>query len=152
MRLQMLVRWCNSLSRAGAALASSAGPRVTGKTEHKQRYERAGGQTADGGSFSRCCALVRYDAVKMTSDSLAIIKSLNTAGSHQEAWSPALTGLLSASKFSDVPSSSSRGIADFLSSDAPSTQSRLASTQTPKTQLSPKSPPSSLCLRKLLRR
>lgn len=37
-------------------------------------------------SFSRCCALVRYDAVKMTSDSLAIIKSLNTAGSHQEAW------------------------------------------------------------------
>lgn len=92
-------------------------------------------------SFSRCCALVRYDAVKMTSDSLAIIKSLNTAGSHQEAWSPALTCLhLSASKFSDVPSSSSGGIASFLSSDAPSTQSRLASPQTPKTQPSPKRP------------
>ncbi|XP_016382619.1 DNA polymerase eta [Sinocyclocheilus rhinocerous] len=98
-------------------------------------------QQAGDRSFSRCCALVRYDAVKMTSDSLAIIKSLNTAGSHQEAWSPALTCLhLSASKFSDVPSSSSGGIAGFLSSDAPSTQSRLASTQTPKTQPSPKSP------------
>ncbi|XP_026080567.1 DNA polymerase eta [Carassius auratus] len=96
---------------------------------------------AGGESFSRCCALVRYDAVKMTSDSLAIIKSLNTAGSHQEAWSPALTCLhLSASKFSDVPSSSSGGIAGFLSSDAPSTQSRLASTQTPKTEPSPKRP------------
>ncbi|XP_052427658.1 DNA polymerase eta [Carassius gibelio] len=96
---------------------------------------------AGGQSFSRCCALVRYDAVKMTSDSLAIIKSLNTAGSHQEAWSPALTCLhLSASKFSDVPSSSSGGIAGFLSSDAPSTQSRLASTQTSKTEPSPKRP------------
>uniref|UniRef100_A0A8C2PMS9 DNA polymerase eta n=1 Tax=Cyprinus carpio TaxID=7962 RepID=A0A8C2PMS9_CYPCA len=90
-------------------------------------------------SFSRCCALVRYDAVKMTSDSLAIIKSLNTAGSHQQAWSPALTCLhLSASKFSDVPSSSSGGIASFLSSDAPSTQSRLASTQSAKAEPSPK--------------
>lgn len=92
-------------------------------------------------SFSRCCALVRYDAVKMTSDSLAIIKSLNTAGSHQQAWSPALTCLhLSASKFSDVPSSSSGGIASFLSSDAPSTQSRLASTQSAKADPSPKRP------------
>ncbi|XP_039546355.1 DNA polymerase eta isoform X3 [Pimephales promelas] len=85
-------------------------------------------------SFSRCCALVRYDAAKMTSDGFAIIKSLNTAGSHQEAWSPALTCLLlSASKFSDVPSSSSGGITSFLSSD-------VSSTQTPKTQPAPKSP------------
>ncbi|RXN15452.1 DNA polymerase eta [Labeo rohita] len=100
-----------------------------------------GVRQAGGQSFSRCCALVRYDAVKITSDSLAIIKSLNTAGNHQEAWSPALTCLhLSASKFSDVPSSSSGGIAGFLSSDAPSAQSLLASTQTPKMQPSPKSP------------
>ncbi|KAL0177194.1 hypothetical protein M9458_026088, partial [Cirrhinus mrigala] len=42
-------------------------------------------------------------------------------------------------KFSDVPSSSSGGIAGFLSCDAPSAQSLLASTQTPKTQPSPKS-------------
>ncbi|XP_056126126.1 DNA polymerase eta [Rhinichthys klamathensis goyatoka] len=85
-------------------------------------------------SFSRCCALVRYDATKMTSDGFAIIKSLNTAGSHQEAWSPALTCLhLSASKFSDVPSSSSGGITSFLSSDASLTQS-------PKTQPAPRSP------------
>ncbi|KAK2896329.1 hypothetical protein Q8A67_010817 [Cirrhinus molitorella] len=100
-----------------------------------------GVRQAGGQSFSRCCALVRYEAVKITSDSLAIIKSLNTAGNHQEAWSPALTCLhLSASKFNDVPSSSSGGIAGFLSSDAPSAQSLLASTQTPKTQPSPKSP------------
>ncbi|XP_067242983.1 DNA polymerase eta isoform X2 [Chanodichthys erythropterus] len=92
-------------------------------------------------SFSRCCALARYDATKMTSDSLAIIKSLNTAGSHQEAWSPALTCLyLSASKFSEIPSSSSGGIASFLCSDASSTQSLPSSTQTPKTQPTPKSP------------
>lgn len=94
-------------------------------------------------SFSRCCALARYDAAKITADSFAIIKSLNTAGNHQEAWSPALTCLhLSASKFSDAPSSSS-AITNFLSSDAPSTQSLLASTHTPtvrKTQLTPKGP------------
>lgn len=55
--------------------------------------------------------------------------------------SPALTCLyLSASKFSDVPSSSSGGIASFLCSDASSTQSLPPSTQTPKTQPTPKSP------------
>lgn len=37
-------------------------------------------------SYSRCCALVRYDAAKISSDSFAIIKSLNTAGNHQESW------------------------------------------------------------------
>lgn len=37
-------------------------------------------------SFSRCCALVRYEATKLSSDSFAIIKSLNTAGNHQAAW------------------------------------------------------------------
>lgn len=50
---------------------------------------------------------------------------------------------LSASKFSDAPSSSSGAITNFLSSDAPSTQSLLASTQTPtvpKTQTPPKVP------------
>ncbi|XP_055025760.2 apoptosis-stimulating of p53 protein 2a isoform X4 [Misgurnus anguillicaudatus] len=93
-------------------------------------------------SFSRCCALARYDAAKITVDSLAIIKSLNTAGNHQEAWSPALTCLhLSASKFSDAPSPSSGAITSFLCSDAPSTQSLLASTQTQtKTQPAPKVP------------
>uniref|UniRef100_UPI003AAEE7A3 DNA polymerase eta isoform X3 n=1 Tax=Centroberyx gerrardi TaxID=166262 RepID=UPI003AAEE7A3 len=47
-------------------------------------------------SFSRCCALARYDATKISSDSFAIIKSLNTAGNHQAAWgsrhSPAVPG------------------------------------------------------------
>ncbi len=33
----MLVLWCNPLSCAGGALASSAGPRVTGTTEQRQR-------------------------------------------------------------------------------------------------------------------
>ncbi|XP_056326537.1 DNA polymerase eta [Danio aesculapii] len=89
---------------------------------------QAGGQRS--GSFSRCCALVRYDAVKMTNDSLAIIKSLNTAGAYQEAWSPALTLLhLSASKFSDAPSSSSAGITSFLSSDAASSPSQSSRSQ-----------------------
>lgn len=80
-------------------------------------------------SFSRCCALVRYEATKISSDSFAIIKSLNTAGNHQAAWSPPLTLLyLSASKFSDAPSTG--GIAGFLSSDVPSTQSPFSATQT----------------------
>ncbi|XP_044070013.1 DNA polymerase eta [Siniperca chuatsi] len=78
-------------------------------------------------SFSRCCALVRYEATKLSSDSFAIIKSLNTAGNHQAAWTPPLTLLhLSASKFSDAPSG---GIAGFLSSDVTSTQSLFPTTQ-----------------------
>ncbi|XP_056147411.1 DNA polymerase eta [Lampris incognitus] len=82
-------------------------------------------------SFSRCCALVRYDATKISSDSFAIIKSLNAAGNHQAAWSPPLTLLhLSASKFSDTASAG--GIASFLSSDVTSTQSLLPSTQSPR--------------------
>ncbi|XP_038154956.1 DNA polymerase eta [Cyprinodon tularosa] len=81
-------------------------------------------------SFSRCCALVRYEATKISSDSFAIIKSLNTAGNHQAAWTPPLTLLhISASKFSDAPSTG--GIAGFLSSDVSSTQSLLSATQTP---------------------
>uniref|UniRef100_A0A672IYP7 DNA polymerase eta n=1 Tax=Salarias fasciatus TaxID=181472 RepID=A0A672IYP7_SALFA len=79
-------------------------------------------------SFSRCCALVRYEATKISSDSFAIIKSLNTAGNQQSTWSPPLTLLhMSASKFSDAPSAG--GIAGFLSSDFPSTQSLPSSTQ-----------------------
>ncbi|KAM8738855.1 DNA polymerase eta [Acanthopagrus schlegelii] len=81
-------------------------------------------------SFSRCCALVRYEATKLSSDSFAIIKSLNTAGNHQAAWTPPLTLLhLSASKFSDAPSAG--GIAGFLSSDVTSTQSVCTTTQSP---------------------
>ncbi|KAM7408621.1 hypothetical protein PAMA_002370 [Pampus argenteus] len=80
-------------------------------------------------SFSRCCALVRYEATKISNDSFAIIKSLNTAGNHQAAWTPPLTLLhISASKFSDAPSAG--GIAGFLSSDVTSTQSLFSITQT----------------------
>uniref|UniRef100_A0A1A7X8J3 DNA polymerase eta n=1 Tax=Iconisemion striatum TaxID=60296 RepID=A0A1A7X8J3_9TELE len=79
-------------------------------------------------SFSRCCALARYEATKISSDSFALIKSLNTAGNHQAAWSPPLTLLhISASKFSDAPSAG--GIAGFLSSEVTSTQSLFSSTQ-----------------------
>ncbi|XP_047459108.1 DNA polymerase eta [Mugil cephalus] len=80
-------------------------------------------------SFSRCCALVRYEAAKISSDSFAIIKSLNTAGNHQAAWTPPLTLLhISASKFNDTQSGT--GIAGFLSGDVAPTQS-LPSTQSP---------------------
>ncbi|XP_037321289.2 DNA polymerase eta [Pungitius pungitius] len=79
-------------------------------------------------SFSRCCALVRYEATKLSDDSFAIIKSLNTAGNHQAAWTPPLTLLhLSASKFSDAPSAG--GIAGFLSGEAASSQSLFSPTQ-----------------------
>uniref|UniRef100_A0AAQ4REZ7 DNA polymerase eta n=1 Tax=Gasterosteus aculeatus aculeatus TaxID=481459 RepID=A0AAQ4REZ7_GASAC len=79
-------------------------------------------------SFSRCCALVRYEATKLSDDSFAIIKSLNTAGNHQAAWTPPLTLLhLSASKFSDAPSAG--GIAGFLSGDVTSSQSLFSPTQ-----------------------
>ncbi|MED6269055.1 hypothetical protein CHARACLAT_029091 [Characodon lateralis] len=88
-------------------------------------------------SFSRCCALVRYEATKISSDSFAIIKSLNTAGNHQAAWTPPLTLLhLSASKFSDAPSTG--GITGFLSSDVTSTQTLVSATR------SPTQPPSDL--------
>uniref|UniRef100_A0A3Q2Z732 DNA polymerase eta n=1 Tax=Hippocampus comes TaxID=109280 RepID=A0A3Q2Z732_HIPCM len=78
-------------------------------------------------SFSRCCALVRYDAAKLSSDSFAIIKSLNTAGNQ----TPPLTLLhLSASKFSDAPSASAGGIAGFLSADVASTQILVSASPT----------------------
>lgn len=83
-------------------------------------------------SFSRCCALVKYEATKISTDSFAIIKCLNTAGNHQAAWTPPLTLLhLSASKFSDTPAAG--GIAGFLSSDVTPTQSTAtqSSTQSP---------------------
>ncbi|XP_030627778.1 DNA polymerase eta-like [Chanos chanos] len=81
-------------------------------------------------SFSRCCALARYEATKISADGFAIIKGLNTAGNHQAAWTPALTCLhLSASKFSEAPTALSGGIASFLRSVSPSTQTLLPSTQ-----------------------
>lgn len=79
-------------------------------------------------SFSRCCALVRYEAGKISSDSFSIIKSLNTAGNQQETWTPPLTLLhLSASKFNDAPSTG--GIAGFLSTDVSATQDLFSATQ-----------------------
>ncbi|XP_034538645.1 DNA polymerase eta [Notolabrus celidotus] len=87
-------------------------------------------------SFSRCCALVRYEATKIASDSFAIIKSLNTAGNHQAAWTPPLTLLhLSSSKFSDAPSAG--GIAGFLSSDVTATQSNATQSSTQSSTQSP---------------
>uniref|UniRef100_A0A7N8XPE8 DNA polymerase eta n=1 Tax=Mastacembelus armatus TaxID=205130 RepID=A0A7N8XPE8_9TELE len=92
-------------------------------------------------SFSRCCALVCYDATKISSDSFAIIKSLNTAGNHQAAWTPPLTLLhLSVSKFSDAPSAGK--IAGFRSSDVTSTQSLFSTTPSstqPPAELKPRS-------------
>uniref|UniRef100_A0AAQ5Z4N3 DNA polymerase eta n=1 Tax=Amphiprion ocellaris TaxID=80972 RepID=A0AAQ5Z4N3_AMPOC len=80
-------------------------------------------------SFSRCCALARYEATKISGDSFAIIKSLNTAGNHQAAWTPPLTLLhISASKFSDAPTAG--GIAGFLSGEVTSTQTLFSNTQT----------------------
>ncbi|MBN3309262.1 POLH polymerase, partial [Amia calva] len=102
-------------------------------TKDRETYNRVAKQLVVGvrfagdrkaSSFSRCCALARYDANKISSDSYAIIKSLNNAGNHQAAWqvtrsqSPALTLLhLSASKFSEPPTTSASGISTFLSSD-----------------------------------
>lgn len=79
-------------------------------------------------SFSRCCALVRYEASKISTDSFSIIKSLNLAGNQQETWTPPLTLLhLSASKFNDAPSAG--GIAGFLSGDVSATQDLFSATQ-----------------------
>uniref|UniRef100_A0A8C6UE85 DNA polymerase eta n=1 Tax=Neogobius melanostomus TaxID=47308 RepID=A0A8C6UE85_9GOBI len=86
------------------------------------------GDKRPSSSFSRCCALVRYEASKISSDSFSIIKSLNTAGNQQETWTPPLTLLLiSASKFNDAPSAG--GIAGFLSSDVSATQDLFSTTQ-----------------------
>ncbi|KAG7462902.1 hypothetical protein MATL_G00189640 [Megalops atlanticus] len=83
-------------------------------------------------SFSRCCALSRYEATKISADSFSIIKSLNTAGNHQAAWSPPLTLLhLSASKFSEAPTATAGGITGFLTSDAASGSPSPTSKKTP---------------------
>ncbi|XP_034148567.1 DNA polymerase eta isoform X2 [Esox lucius] len=92
-------------------------------------------------SFSRCCALARYDATKISSDSFAIIKSLNTAGNHQAAWTPPLTLLhISASKFQDAPSAGVGGIAGFLSGDGTSTQASTQPSSGSPTDSTPKRP------------
>ncbi|NXA51717.1 POLH polymerase, partial [Nothocercus julius] len=87
--------------------------------------------------ISRCCALSRYDAQKMSSDAFAIIQNCNAAGAHQAAWSPPLISvLLSASKFSKAPTLLSADIATFLTSDAQSDGTATASKNT----VSPRSP------------
>ncbi|XP_018411223.1 PREDICTED: DNA polymerase eta [Nanorana parkeri] len=87
-------------------------------------------------SVSRCCALTRYEAQKISSDAFVVLKGFNTAGSHQAAWSPALNLLsLSASKFTETASSGS-GIANFLTKDTGGTQMPSSSL----TQMSPNSP------------
>ncbi|XP_075060595.1 DNA polymerase eta [Mixophyes fleayi] len=87
-------------------------------------------------SMSRCCALARYDAQKISSDVFVLLKSFNTAGAQQAAWSPALTLLsLCASKFSPTASSGT-GIASFLSKDvagSPQCSLTQASSGSPRT-------------------
>ncbi|XP_030628551.1 DNA polymerase eta-like [Chanos chanos] len=79
-------------------------------------------------SFSRCCALTRYESSKISMDGFALIQSLNTAGNHQAAWTPPLTCLhLSAGKFTETATGPS--VAGFLTSEAPRTQKQRASTQ-----------------------
>ncbi|XP_062375845.1 DNA polymerase eta [Sardina pilchardus] len=108
---------------------------------------RLAGETKPS-SYSRCCALARYEASKISTDSFAIIKSLNCAGNHQQSWSPPLTLLhLSASKFSDAPAASSGGITSFLRNYVTSPQ-KLQSSHCPSAglaihnqqQLTPKRP------------
>uniref|UniRef100_A0A7M4F2M9 DNA polymerase eta n=1 Tax=Crocodylus porosus TaxID=8502 RepID=A0A7M4F2M9_CROPO len=70
--------------------------------------------------LTRCCALPRYDAHKISTDAFALIRNCNVAGAQQAAWSPPLTMLLmSASKFSEAPTLLPAGIATFLTSEAP---------------------------------
>nr|XP_023652101.1 DNA polymerase eta [Paramormyrops kingsleyae] len=92
-------------------------------------------------SFSRCCALARYEAGKIAADAFAIIKSLNAAGNHQSAWSPPLTLLhLSASKFMEAPGGSTASIASFLSSDISATQKESATGSPAPASPTPRSP------------
>uniref|UniRef100_A0A8D0L8E5 DNA polymerase eta n=1 Tax=Sphenodon punctatus TaxID=8508 RepID=A0A8D0L8E5_SPHPU len=87
------------------------------------------------GGLSRCCALSRYDAHKISSNAFALLRTCNAAGGHQAAWSPPLTLLqLSASKFSEASPSSSTGIAAFLTSDAQYTQPSSTLASSPKTK------------------
>ncbi|XP_053879287.1 DNA polymerase eta isoform X2 [Malaclemys terrapin pileata] len=70
-------------------------------------------------ALSRCCALPRYDAHKISSDAFMIIRNCNVAGAQEAEWSPPLTFLhIYASKFSEAPTLSPAGIAAFLTSDA----------------------------------
>ncbi|BFZ11944.1 hypothetical protein BsWGS_14983 [Bradybaena similaris] len=51
---------------------------------------------------SRACALVRYDAEKISSDAYCLLQQFNTSSSHSQQWVPPLMNLgLSASKFTD---------------------------------------------------
>ncbi|KAM4772786.1 DNA polymerase eta [Rhinophrynus dorsalis] len=73
-------------------------------------------------SMSRCCALTRYDAQKISTDAFILLKTFNMSGGHQAAWSPPLTMLqLSTSKFTQAPASGG-GITNFLNKDISNNQ------------------------------
>ncbi|KAM8947695.1 LOW QUALITY PROTEIN: DNA polymerase eta [Pelodytes ibericus] len=103
-------------------------------------FNHKGVQYSEGqysGGISRCCSLSRYDAHKISNDAMSVLKSFNTAGMHQAAWSPPLTHLqLSVSKFTETPTTT-RGIESFLTKDVSATQKPLSTTMP---QLAPSSP------------
>ncbi|XP_036724508.1 DNA polymerase eta [Balaenoptera musculus] len=75
-------------------------------------------------SLRRCCALIRYDAHKMSHDAFAVIRNCNTSVTQTE-WSPPLTMVfLCATKFSASAPSPGTDITIFLSSD-PSSPSKV---------------------------
>ncbi|XP_053457512.1 DNA polymerase eta isoform X3 [Nycticebus coucang] len=87
-------------------------------------------------SLRRCCALIRYDAHKMSRDAFAVIKNCNTSGIQTE-WSPPLTMLfLCATKFSASAPSSCTDITVFLSSDPSSLPKVPVTSSEAKTQAS----------------
>uniref|UniRef100_UPI00358DFDDF DNA polymerase eta n=1 Tax=Myxine glutinosa TaxID=7769 RepID=UPI00358DFDDF len=71
------------------------------------------------GTLSRCSAMTRYDANKISADALALLNPCNTAGRGQGMWSPAVTCLhVSACKFSEVAVGGTNDISGYLSANA----------------------------------
>ncbi|CAG5123627.1 unnamed protein product [Candidula unifasciata] len=78
-------------------------------------------------SASRACALVRYDAEKISSDAYYILQQFNTSSSHSQQWVPPLMNLgLSASKFTDC---GNHQTINSMFHSVPSTQATISSTK-----------------------
>ncbi|XP_074166909.1 DNA polymerase eta isoform X1 [Sminthopsis crassicaudata] len=89
-------------------------------------------------SLRRCCALVCYDAHRMSNDAFALIRNCNTAGIKAE-WSPPLTMLfLCATKFSPSVPPSCTDIISFVSNNTSLQKSDAATSNSKALDCGPK--------------
>jgi len=100
------------------ALAEEVVERLeTDREEHGRvaRHITVGGTLDEVGHASRSAPLHSYDLDRLFKDALALISKLNTAPGESEEWTPKLINIsISAAKFEDVSTASTKSISTFF--------------------------------------